>query len=100
MCVCVPVGLVVSVDSGETLAPSDGSGGEASDRTYRQRHGGESSGWTPYADKRRRTINTQHSAPLAAGFNILSVPDVFFKIRFKEHLPDVWTDVWTYRGRL
>lgn len=43
----VPVLLVVGVDSSEALAPSDGSGGEASGRANGQRHGGESSGWTP-----------------------------------------------------
>ena len=58
MCVCVPVGLVVSVDSSEALAPSDGSGGEASDWTSSQRHGGESSGRPPCKEPRRRAINT------------------------------------------
>lgn len=56
--VSIPVGLVVSVDSGEALAPSDGSGGEASDWANGQRHGGESSGWTPCIEQRRRTINS------------------------------------------
>ena len=44
---CVPVRLVVGVDSSEALAPSDGSGGEASGGANRERHGGESSGRTP-----------------------------------------------------
>lgn len=57
MCVCLPVGLVVRIDSSEALAPSDGFGGEASDRSNGQRHGGESSGWTPCTEQRRGPIN-------------------------------------------
>ena len=54
--VCVPVGFVVVVDSSKTLAPSDGSGGEASDWANGQGHGGERSGWTPYSEQRKRLV--------------------------------------------
>lgn len=42
----LPVGLFISVNSGEALGPSDRFGGEASDGSNRQWHSGEGSGWT------------------------------------------------------
>lgn len=50
---CVPVGLVVGVDSSEALASSNGFGGEAPDWANGQRHGGESSGWAPCTVQRK-----------------------------------------------
>lgn len=84
MCVCLPVGLVVRIDSSEALAPSDGSGVEASDRSNGQRHGGESSGWTPCTEQRRRAINRlltpQNGRLIDHVFVISPTPDNVFSL--------------------
>lgn len=84
VCVCLPVGLVVRIDSSEALAPSDGSGVEASDRSNGQRHGGESSGWTPCTEQRRRAINRlltpQNGRLIDHVFVISPTPDNVFSL--------------------
>lgn len=48
-----PVGLIVGVDPGKGLAPSDGSGDDSARWAHGKGHGGDSSGGTPCRGKGR-----------------------------------------------